>query len=288
MTVIKRTLPILLLFSLAYGLWYYWQNKPVQAVELRVLQLDPSEVDRIVFQPKGKKSFTALREINGWQLNDGDRHLVSSSRLPDSLLHTLLFAESEDLIHPDSVGQEVATLDLFAKNQEVYELSLFCGPQRNCRQVFLQIRPRPEVFFMSGLKLSEIPLQFDQYRDFTLLDLNPLGRLDSLVWQSDSSRAQTWTYASTDYDLSRMSSSRIEGQDFADHFDEITHQDQYLGSYKFYGARDQVELKVFIDSQWIKPLVVWCTQLDGAYFSLDSLSEIGLPDYSESSSLGIE
>ncbi|MEM8583373.1 MAG: hypothetical protein AAGF87_03840 [Bacteroidota bacterium] len=278
MNIIKRTLPILLLFSLFYGAWYYWQSRPVDPVTGRVLQLEAEEVERMHISPAASKAFSAIKEIDSWLLNDGDRHLVEASKRPDSLLQALLMAESIDLIDADSLGPLFANLELFTKSDDVYQLSLFCVSADDCRNACLQIVPRPEVFLMADLNLAELPLAFNDYRNRTIFDLEPLGRLDSLVWLSDSGLIQQWYRPEYGAKLDSLAMSPKVGAYFADQFDEISHQNRYWGSYHIYGARNDAELRVYVDSQWTRPLVIWSTQFNSAYFSLDSLSQIGLPE----------
>lgn len=244
MDVVKRAIPILILLSAAYGGWYYWQSRPTDPLAVRIFQLEPEEVVKITIKPVDDVPFDALRVNSSWQLNDGERHLVESSLLPDTLLSRLLVAQSEDLIEADSVGRLQVEIQMETRTADSYQMYIHCASKDDCQKIAIRIAPRPEFVLVDGLRLGDLPLAFTDYRNPKLYDLAPLGRLDSVVWQDVLGQNQTWSYADSRQMSSQLFLSAYANENYADYFDEITHRDRYAGSYRVYGARQDLELRV--------------------------------------------
>lgn len=275
--MVKRALPILILLSAAYGGWYYWQSLPTDPLAVKLLQLEPEEVVKLSIQPAQSIPFEALRTNSSWQLSDGERHLVESSQLPDTLLEKILSAHSQDLIDADSIGRLQVEINMDTRAGNSYRMYIHCASKSDCRNLAIRIAPRPESVLVNDFELGDLPLAFDDYRNTRLYDLAPLGSLDSIVWRNGVDEPHKWSYVDAESGALDSINRSYELATFADYFDEINHKDRFAGRYHLYGARQDLELSVYLDSQWIHPIVVSSSQFPSAFFGLDSLSELGLP-----------
>lgn len=147
----------------------------------------------------------------------------------------------------------------------------------------IRLNKLPDVFRIQRIDFSELPLELSDYQDFRILDLSPYQQLDSLIWIVDSTRQ---TLLSRPSDAAALDSlllawQTLNGNAFANEFDEIAGQAALLGQLVIYPA-SQVKplptLKIYQDQPWPEPSYVLSSSLQKHKFFAASTPPFPLPN----------
>ncbi len=268
-TMKKALFPLLFFFSLAAA-WYYWQQRPVPPLTARLLPFDAEAIERISIALVPTPAFELHYSGAEWIAEQASRSLVVRTPKPVQLLDRLLGLESEGLAKvPLGEEQMVAQLQLQGTriNQELtfYEIADSSG-----QKTFLQLNNLPDRYYLPNFSVAELPLRFEDYEDFRLLDLSRWMSLDSLVWLQDSSRQSLLLVPQQTAQLDSLHQAwyQLRGQAFATEFDEVGEQDRYFGTYRLFSAGDSLDLLLYRDTNWPDTLVVSSSQFPKNFFWL--------------------
>lgn len=265
----KALFPLLLFFALAAA-WYYWQQRPVPPLTARLLPFEAEAIERIGIALASTAAFELHYIGAEWIAEQGSRSLVVRSPKPVQLLNRLLALESEGLAKiPLEAKQIVAHLRLqgVRVNQE---LTFYERADSNGQKTFLRLNNLPDSYYLPNFSVAELPLHFEDYEDFRLLDLSDWPSLDSVVWLQDSSRQSLLSSPQQAAQLDSLHQAwyQLHGQAFATEFDEVGEQDRYFGTYRLFGSGDSLDLFLYRDTNWPDTLVVSSSQFSKNFFWL--------------------
>ncbi|MBC6996753.1 hypothetical protein QWY85_04330 [Neolewinella lacunae] len=265
-----RTLvPILLLACLGYAAWYYWQAYTDRPLREHVLLASPAEISSVSVQPwSAVQPFTVTRnEAGGWVVREGTIQVLDQAEKAEA------FVEALAALRTDSVAQRFPAeeLSLLTVHSEAHGAETFALARPLEGPALLRVEATGDVFALPEAALRPLlpALDFNYYRERRLLRLAP-ARVDSIVaWQRDSF---LWRITGPAAALHAPTFIAPADAPYADHFDEIAHQDRYHATIILYAAGQPHRVTVFQDALWQPPWVLVGADFPRRFLGLDSLS----------------
>lgn len=265
-----------------YGGWYYWQQRPKEALAADLLRLQAEEVKQVLVQPVSGPAFQFGRVEEGWLISSGHNHRLEVSQRPETLLAALISMRSIDLAPAPKTEDQLAAVELRLQDDSPVKFELYSAPDSVAYQTIVRFGEQPDYFALDKFDHQRLPLAFANYRSYELLKLDQWARLDSLQWQQADTTLTYWSRPDSSQQLDSLKQlwGRLTGTTFADYFDEIGDEPDWYGSYRLFGGSDSADLKVYFDTLWPQPFVLYSSQYPKTYFAVDSLplplSGIGL------------
>lgn len=267
-----RTLaPFILLACLGYAAWYYWQAYTDRPLTEHVLLASPAEISSVTVQPWSTPlPFTVTRnEAGGWVVRQGTIQVLDQAEKAEA------FVEALGALRTDSVAQRFPAeeLSLLTVHSEAHGAETFALARPLVGPALLRVEATGDVFALPDAALKPLlpALDFGYYRERRLLRLAP-ARVDSIVaWQRDSFLWRLDGPAAAQHAPTFIAPADAP---YADHFDEIAHQDRYHATIILYAAGQPHTVTAFQDALWEPPFVLLGTDFPRRYLGLDSL---GIP-----------
>lgn len=268
-----RALPYILIGLAFYGGWYYWQQRPKEALAADLLRLEVTDVKQVFVQPANSPAFQFGRVEEGWLISSGHNHRLEVSQRPETLLAALINMRSIDLAPTPEAEDQLAALELRLQDDSPVKFELYRAPDSVAYQTVVRFGEQPDYFALDNFDHQHLPLAFTNYRSYELLKLDQWATLDSLQWQRADTTLTYWSRPDSSQQLDSLKQlwGHLTGTIFADYFDEIGDEPDWYGSYRLFGGSDSADLKVYFDTLWPRPFVLYSTQYPKTYFAVDSL-----------------
>lgn len=248
----RKLLPLVLLASIFYAAWFYWQgysDRPLQEV---LLPIAAADIEALTIQvPDHKSPFTLTRVDNDWVVARPPQQILNQSLKAEELVSRLTALRTDSVGHrpPKAAG---VMIRIESKDGSTDELVLHQPPSG----VLLATIPATgDVYYLNPTSSTGImpQLRFNHFREPRLLNLRP-NQVDSLVVSYHDSllwRASPEEIASLTKQILAPAAAP-----YADYFDEIAHRDRYYADLDFYFSGRAHRVQVFQDSLWPQPFVL--------------------------------
>lgn len=248
----RKLLPLLLLASVMYAAWFYWQGYSDRPLQEPLLPITANDIQFVTIQaPNRETPFTLTRIENGWVVARPPQQILDESLKATELVYQLAALKT------DSVGYrppKVAGIKVKIESTDgrTDELLLHQPPSG----VLLATIPTTgDIYYLNPISSSGIMprLSFNYFREPRLLNLHP-NQVDSLVVSYQDSLL--WRARPVDLSLLSQHLLAPAAAPYADYFDEIAHRDRYYADLDFYFSGKAHRIQVFQDSLWPQPYVL--------------------------------
>lgn len=251
----RRLILLLLLATGAYTVWFYTIGLNDSGKYLPLIRTELSTVDKIVVAGKAH-AFKLQRAENGeWLAVREQKILFKQNAQVDSFFSALELAVADSVLTNVQTKPSWTVVDLTFPAKSSPEKLRFHFPVDQSRPVYAQLEGGEDYLVLAPTfhRWRTDFLDFDGYREMRLLDLSPNSvdslyvlKKDSILWGVNSG------------ELAATASRFIvpAAAHYADHFDEIRHQDRAYATIKLYAGDGTKTVTVYRDSLWPQPFVL--------------------------------
>lgn len=264
----RKLLPLLLLASIFYAVWFYWQRYADRPLQAPLLTITAEEVEVITVPSAATPNpLTLTRTEQGWVVSRPPQQLLDQALKAEELLQLLIGLRTDSVAYrpPKEAGTTV-TIRSFAGEED--NIVLYPGTDG----VPIAATPATgDLYYLNPATVGDLlpRLSFDYYRSPRLLNLRP-QQVDSIVISVQDSLHQKAATEITPL-LARHFLAPASAP-YADYFDEIGHQDRYLADYDFFFSGKAHRVQVFRDSLWPQPYVLVGEDYPRRYLGFKTIS----------------
>lgn len=247
----RKLIYLLILASCVYVSLFYWQQYTDAPLNERLLTMQVDDIQELIITPlPPEQPFTLSRADDNWVVSRARLQMLDHADRASNLLGKLTGLKTDSVAASGQVLEgvriQIETLD--GKKTELLLHQSAKGTP------LAQFTTTGDVFHVptKAVEVLISTLHFDHFREPRLLNLVPdqvdsivATYNDSLLWKTDSA-------------VALLSSTILApaAAPYADHFDEIAHQDRYFADLDFYFSGRAHRVQVFRDSLWPQPYVL--------------------------------
>ncbi len=264
----KKLLPLLLLVSICYAAWFYWQRYTDLPLSAPLLTVAAEDVAVITIPTDNSAApLTLTRTDQGWVVSRPPQQLLEQSLKAEALLDRLIGLQTDSVAYGRPKGEGVSIL---IKSVDGHEdnISIYQGADGT---PFAATPATGDLYYLNPDSFGDLlpRLSFDYYRSPRLLNLQP-HQVDSIVISVQDSLHQKTAAEKTTLLANHILAPA--SAPYADFFDEIAHRDRYLADVDFYFSGRAHRVQVFRDSLWPQPYVLVGEDYPRRYLSFKTIS----------------
>ncbi|KAA3633922.1 MAG: DUF4340 domain-containing protein [Bacteroidetes bacterium] len=263
--------------------------------ETTLIDLDTSlvEVIRLTF-PADDHPILLVREPQGWIASQGNISTLANPKVPEKLLGELRNIQISRIVADNSnhwkdfgVGiNQGPRVEVMGKDGKLEDFHIGKGSgdeEKENAHLFIRLFEQKEVYEVIGNDLSFASLNFDQYRNKHFIKFPDSRDLQKIIFKNldtifvISKADQNWYYENgmpvDSFTIEKYMSSvkSIEGDDFADNFDETRVGDLFFKGISFeIEGSGTVEVNCYWDSAWVNRYVLHSEQNPESWIESDS------------------
>lgn len=252
----KKLLPLLLLASVFYAAWFYWQRYADRPLQEQFLPITAEAVQSVTVQPPNREQpFTLTRTENGWVVARPPQQLLDQSYKAEELVRQLTSLKTDSVGYSSPIAEGIS-VTIISTDARSDKFTLY---QYADGKTMATVAATGDRYYLNPASSSGVlpQLRFDHFREPRLLNLTAeqvdsvvVSYHDSLLWTTD-----TANLALLVQHLLAPAPTTF-GTPYADFFDEIAHRDRYYADFDFYFAGKPYRVQAFQDSLWPQPYVL--------------------------------
>lgn len=293
----NKTLFFIFLGLLAiYGLSQVFTGKRTSNFDTELVQVDTSQVSRIVIntKPPASEEITLQREGQGWIASSGSVNTKATSTAIQALLSNIrliqtkyIAANSEEKWADYEVGEGQGTriqvfdgetlLEDFISGRFAFDQQAQTGTS------YIRLSSGKEVYAVDGFQTLTLGQGFNSYRDRMLTNIPPNADFQEVtIQQGDngftlSKGPMGWMFEGELLDSMKVENyvqqfTNLRGETFADDFDELAAANYRFGKVSLKGPQvpEGFSVDIYRDTSRINPFVFQSSQNPETWFDSDS------------------
>lgn len=289
-----RTIFLIVLFAIIiYVAFRYFAKERDPNFSATFIQLDTTSVKSFIISSQAKE-LSLRREDEQWIASNGHVYIKAPADLMDSLLGTLRHIKTQFIATQspkdwseyevnESLGTRIQVYDAQGLSEDFIVGKTQITPAGQTLS-YVRFANGEEVYAVEGTPMRHLRLHFEDFRNKNILQFSNTEDVQEFFYETPDTllqfqrTARGWMLGASLLDSVKMerylqSLNGLQGDTFADDFDEVEQAEQLYMTLTIFDGEDEEQFVIhcFRDSTRQMPFVLHSNQNSEAYFASDSL-----------------